>query len=261
MRDSAESLRLTPGQSREADRGRKTLVPFHGRPFLEYLLGELADGGVTRVCIVVGPDDPVRTAAAALRPTRISIDFAVQPTPEGTAHALAAAGSWARARRDAGDSAGVLVVNADNLYPAQAIRTLIEVDAEHATIGFRPAGLVTGTITPERLSAFAFLQVRPDGCLESIVEKPEPEERRSLGPGALVSMTLWRFGPGIFEACRSIARSERGEFELPDAVMHLVRDRGCCVRVRPVDAPVLDLTRRKDIPVVESLLAGRSPRP
>ncbi len=262
MRDSAEPVRLSDAQRREADRGQKTLIPFHGHPFLAYLLSELADGGVSRVCIVVGPDpgDPVRRAAEALNPTRLSIEFAVQASPEGSAHALAAARAFAT-RSPGPESGEFLVVNADNLYPASAIAALVG-RSGHAMAGFRQRGLLGGTITPERLSAFALVRTGSDGCLETIVEKPGPSDRKRAGldDDALVSMTLWRFRPEVLDLCEGLERSLRGEFELPDAVTELVQGRGRCVQVVPVDAPVLDLTHRRDIPVVDALLEGREPR-
>ena len=276
MRDSAESPPLSVAQAREADRGRKTLIPFHGHPFLAYLFSELAEAGVERVCVVVGPgrDDPVRRAAEALDPGRVALEFAVQERPRGTAHALAAArdfvlresgvepapvaarGAVGRAREDP----GFLVVNADNIYPASSIRAVGE-RSGHALAGFRPDGLLTGTITRERLASFALLTADPDGCLDTMVEKPDDRERAGLGSEALVSMTLWRFEPEIFEACDRISRSSRGEYELPDAALWLVRERARCVEVVPVNAPVMDLTYRRDIPLVERLLAGREPSP
>ncbi|TVP57289.1 MAG: nucleotidyltransferase family protein [Gemmatimonadales bacterium] len=261
MRDTAESVRLSDAQRREADRGRKTLIPFHGHPFLSYLLSELAAGGVTQVCVVVGPDpgDPVRRAAEALNPTRISIDFAVQASPEGSAHALAAARPFAT-RSLGPESDGFLVVNADNLYPASAVAALVG-RTGHAMVGFRQRGLLGGTITPERLSAFALIRTGPDGCLKTIVEKPGPTDRKRSGldDDVLVSMTLWRFTPEVFDLCEGLERSPRREFELPDAVTELVGRRGRCLQVVPVDAPVLDLTHRRDIPVVDALLEGREP--
>ena len=67
-------------------------------------------------------------------------------------------------------------------------------------------------------------------------------------------MNCWRFGPSIFDACRSIEPSPRGELELPNAVRHAVRVMGERFRAIPVDAGVLDLSRREDIAAVERRL-------
>jgi len=76
-----------------------------------------------------------------------------------------------------------------------------------------------------------------------------------------VSMNCWRFGPSIFTACRGITPSPRGELELPNAVRHSVRVLGERYRAIPVDAGVLDLSRREDIAEVERRLSGIVARP
>jgi dTDP-glucose pyrophosphorylase len=244
---------LDPGQRAAAEAGRKALIPFHGNPFLSHILSALADGGVREVCLVVGPgDDPVRGHYDRLPTTRLRIDFAVQDTPTGSAHAVLAAESFAGADP-------VLVVNGDNLYPTGVVASLVALEGD-GLVGFSAAALSRkANIPPERIAAFALLETGPDGCLRRIVEKPSPEEAAPFGPDPLVSMTCWRFTPPIFDACRRVAPSPRGEFELPDAVRLRVEE-GTCLQVTPSEAGVLDLTRRSDIPQVEEWLRGREVR-
>ena len=53
---------LRPEQLQRAREGQKALIPFHGHPFLAYVLSALADGGVERAVVVVGPGThPVRS--------------------------------------------------------------------------------------------------------------------------------------------------------------------------------------------------------
>ena len=58
-------------------------------------------------------------------------------------------------------------------------------------------------------------------------------------------MNCWRFDARIFDACRDVPRSARGEFELPEAV-GLAVERGVRFRAVPARGPVLDLSRRAD---------------
>lgn len=244
---------LDPGQRAAAEAGRKTLIPFHGHPFLSHILSALADGGVRRVCLVVGPGaDPIRNHYAGLPTTRLGIHFAVQEAPTGSAHAVQAAEGFA------GDDP-VLVVNGDNLYPPGVVASLAALEGD-GLVGFNASALSReANIPPERIAAFALLESGPDGCLRRIVEKPTPEEAAGFGPDASVSMTCWRFTPSIFEACRRVSPSSRGEHELPDAVRLRVEE-GACFRVVPSEAGVLDLTRRSDVPAVEAWLRGREVR-
>ncbi len=245
---------LDAGQRTAADVGTKTLVPFHGHPLLSHILSALADGGIGQVCLVVGPGgDPVRRHYEDLEAERLRISFAVQEAPTGSAHALLAAEAFA-------GSDPVLVLNGDNLYPSDVVRTVCRLDGD-GLAGFHAGALARdGGIPPEHIAAFALLEVGPDGCLTDIVEKPGAAELARFGPDPLVSMTCWRFTPAIFGACGRVAPSLRGEYELPDAVLLRIREDGACMKVVPVEAGVLDLTRRADIPRVGELLRGREVR-
>ena len=55
-------------------------------------------------------------------------------------------------------------------------------------------------------------------------------------------MNCWRFDDRIFDACRDVPRSARGEFELPEAV-RLALARVMRFRVVRARGPMLDLSR------------------
>jgi glucose-1-phosphate thymidylyltransferase len=249
MREAAD-IALSAEQSAAADRGLKVLVPIHGRPYLAYVLDEVAAAGFEEVCLVVGPDrdgapDPVRAAAAALD-SPLRVHFAEQPEPRGSADALLAAEA-------AVQDAPFVVLNADNIYPADVLRRLRALDVPGLAAFDSDALVRASNIPPERLAAFALVREQR-GWLAEIVEKPAAEDRDRLA-GALVSMTCWRFDRSIFDACRAIRPSVRGELELPDAVALALRQ-GTRFRVVRVHGGVLDLSRREDIPALERILAG-----
>ena len=257
MRRADPGVTLDAAQQAVADQGLKAMIPV-GRPFLDYVLNGLADAGLDAVCLVIGPEHTAirEYYAGAARPSRLSVAFAVQARPLGTADAVLAAEVFA-----AGES--VLMLNSDNLYPTAALRDLASlrpsVSASHAAglIGFRQTSLLAGgNIPPERIRTFALISVRPDGTLDRIVEKPDGPESRSFGTNPLVSMNAWLLPPTIYAACRDIAPSPRGELELQDAVryaMALLRER---FRVIESEEPVLDLSSREDVPAVASRLLG-----
>lgn len=246
---------LDERQAHWADLGMKTLIPFHGHPFLAHVMSALADGGVREVCVVVGPgDDPVQAYLQRARAEpgfrRLRVHVAVQEYPTGSAHAVLVA------RYFAGDDA-VLVVNGDNLYPADVVEEVCRLEGD-GLAGFRARALVEQSgIEASRIASFALISVDERGCLERIVEKPDAREAAGFGPDPMVSMTCWRLTPATLDACRRVQPSARREYELPDAVRLRVGEDGACVRVVPVEAGVVDLTRRSDIPRVEALLEGR----
>lgn len=256
MRAPDPSVRLAPEQAALADAGLKMLVPIHGRPYLAYVLHELAEAGVTDVCFVVGPgdDDPVRAAVEAMPLERIQPSFAVQAEPRGSAHAVLAA-EEVFIRSPTGP---FLVINGDNVYSAAALRAVAALDGS-GLAGYDADALVArSNVSSDRVAAFALIDVA-DGYMTGIVEKPDPATALAMD-AARVSMTLWRFEPSIFDVCRAIEPSERGELELVDAV-RLAMDRRTRFRVVPVQDGVLDISRRADIPALERRLAGVEPRP
>lgn len=247
MRAADASAELTPEQRRAADAGIKAMMPIAGRPFLDYVLRALADAGVDDVALVVAPEhDLMRAHYADAGTSRPAIAFVVQPEPRGTADAVLAAERWT-------DGAGFLVLNADNLYPVKALRDLASLD-EPGLLVFERGELVSSSGIPDaRIRAFALLEIGPDGHLEAIVEKPSPALVDRAGPQALVSMNCWRFDARIFDACRDVPKSARGEFELPEAVA-LALSRGMKIKGVPARGPVLDLSTRADASDVERRL-------
>jgi len=252
MRERDPGAALTDAQRRAAEHGHKAMMPIHGRPFLDYVLSALADAGLTRTALVVAPDfDRLREYyEREAPPSRLRLDFVVQPEARGTADAVLAAEAWT-----AGEP--FLALNGDNLYPMAVLRDLAALN-EPGLPAFDADDLVRGgNIPPERVAAFALLDLGDDGYLRSIVEKPgdlRPEGR------SYISMNVWRLDARIFDACRDVPRSVRGEYELPEAV-GLAIARGVRFRAIPACGPVLDLSRRADAADVERRVAGMEPRP
>jgi len=248
MREMSDVL-LTVEQSAAADLGLKSLIPFDGHPFISFVLTSLADAGITNVCIVVGRgESPVRRAVEQLSMRRLTIQFAVQQEPRGSAHALMAAAGFA-------GTDDFVVINSDNDYPVDAFTALRSLSGP-GLVAFARSGLLNAGIPSERLAAFALVDVDDEGYLSGIIEKPDEDAMRRAGQDVAISMTCWRFGPFIFDACRAVQPSIRGELEMTDAVRSSV-ERGQRFTVMPMDAPVLDLSRRDDIPVVARALQGR----
>jgi len=249
MRRQAPEARLDERQEAAASKGLKALIPID-RPFLDYVLTTVADAGYREVCLVIGPrHDELRSYYERLSGGRLRFEFAVQPEPLGTAHALACAA-------DAVGSGPFIVLNSDNHYPLGALRQLREAPGP-ALVGFQRAGMLAGSnVGPERLSQFAVVEADEAGYLKRIIEKPSPEILQRLPEPVLISMNCWRFGPRIFEACRSIERSPRGEYELPDAVAYAAEHLGERFRVFVSSEPVLDLSTRADVAGVAERLAG-----
>jgi dTDP-glucose pyrophosphorylase len=254
MRRSDDAAALDGRQTAVADTGIKALIPI-GRPFLDYVLSAAADAGYRRVCLVIGPEQEAirRYYTDEVAAQRLTFAFACQPEPKGTADAVAAAESFA-----AGDP--FAAINSDNYYPVEALRALRAQSGCAVALFEREAMLAGSNVPPERIKRFAVAKIDARGCLQRIIEKPDDATLAALPKPLWLSMNCWRFGPSIFQACRVIRPSPRGEFEIPDAVQYAINTLGeifCAVTVR---APVLDLTSRGDIAPVAAILAATEVR-
>ncbi len=253
MRASRGRGLLSAAQQLAARQGLKALVPIE-RPFLDYLLSRLADAGCRRVCLVTAPHhQEIRDYYLAQSLDRLEIVFAVQPQPRGTADALMAAESFIE--RDE-----FLMLNSDNCYPTSALRMLSEMKGE-AVVGFESGALVRQSNIPaDRVCQLSVLRATPAGFLESVIEKPSPEQLARLKPPVLVGLNCWRFAPEILQDCRGIDWSARGELELPAAVMHALRKEGRSFRLIASREGVLDLSCPADVAGVEGHLRGQEVR-
>ncbi len=270
---------LTEAQRAAAAAGAKGLIPVAGHPLLDHVLGALADGGITDVVFVVAPGETAIRGryTQEARPARLRVHFAEQAEARGTADALLASrgtvlaiggpgtprpddGTPSAAGRPAAAPVHFLMLNADNLYPAESVRALVELDGPGLVAYEAGALIADGNIEPGRVMAFALLDLAPDDTLREIVEKPAPDHPLARAATRWVSMNLWRFTDGIFDDCAAVRPSVRGELELSDAVRAAIA-RGVRFRAVRQRLAVLDLSRRSDVAGVEARLSGRVPRP
>ncbi|HWG54676.1 MAG TPA: nucleotidyltransferase family protein [Gemmatimonadaceae bacterium] len=250
MRREDAAAVLDADQQQVAARGIKAMIPV-GRPFLDYLLSALADAGCTDVCLVIGPEhDVVReyyTHTVTL--TRLRVHFATQEHPSGTADAVLAAEEFAGGER-------VFALNGDNYYPVSSFTALGRLSGS-GVAGYERGPLVRdGNIPADRVRHYAMLEVRDDGSLERIIEKPDDATMARFGDDALVSMNCWLFTPVIFHACRLVRPSPRNELELQDAVNIAITQLGERIQVVRAGGSVLDLSQRGDIAEVKARLAN-----
>jgi glucose-1-phosphate thymidylyltransferase len=253
MRRRDADVALDEEQERPADQGMKGMIPMgRARPFLDYVISGLADAGIREVCLVIGTSpeyERVRQHYQTARPTRVRLSFAVQREPRGTADAVLTAESFANGEH-------VLSINADNYYPVQTLRALRQLGAAGLSVFERDALIERSNIPAERVAQFSMVVIDRDGMLERIIEKPDAQTLASLGEPVYVGMNSWSLPPEIYDACRRIRPSPRGELELQDAVQLTRNEMGVRFRAMICREGVLDLSTRADIAAVAERLAG-----
>lgn len=251
IRLSDSSAALSGEQLHAADAGVKAMIPI-GRPFLDFVLSALADAGIRDVCLVIGPEHTaIREYYDSLELRRIKVYFAVQEHPIGTANALLSAREFA-----ANDP--FLSLNSDNYYPLEVFKAMRELGEPGLPAFERNALLKQSNVPEERLREYALLRVSNYGYLEEIIEKPAALPASSEQNPVFVSLNCWRFDSAIFRACEQVPCSERGEFELPEAVQYGIANLGLRLKAVPFRAGVLDLSRRSDIASVSARLCDVS---
>ncbi len=242
MRKADDQAVLETDQATAAETGVKAMIPID-RPFLDYVLSSLADAGYKKMCLVIGPEHAAVSDYYSTIPlSRITVETAIQEKPLGTADAVLAAEAFAA------DDAFV-VLNSDNYYPTRALARL-RLTPPPAIVAFSREALIRdGNVPPERVTRFGALDIDEKGILRKIVRETRPDET-----DIYASMNCWLFTAEIFEACRRVPISPRGELELPKAVELGIREMGMRFRAVRVSEAVLDMSSRGDIASVTERL-------
>jgi glucose-1-phosphate thymidylyltransferase len=207
---AGEGTRLRP---LTADRP-KALVEVDGTPLIEYAFdaildvedaaGTAVDVDVEAFVVVVGyrKERIMEHYGDAYR--GVPITYAHQREQLGLAHALLTAEPYV-------DDDFVLILG-DNVFDANLGDVIDRQSADHADAAF-----LVEEVPREEASRYGVCDTDGDGEITRVVEKPDDP------PSNLVMTGFYTFSPAIFHACHLVQPSDRGEYELPDAVDLLIR--------------------------------------
>lgn len=203
----------------------KAMVPIAGRPVIARVMDEFRAAGISKFIVVGAPHDTELAAFCATLPVTTFIE---QSVPKGSGDALL------QCERSAPER--FLVCACDSIVPADDLRRVLAEDSPHcvAMIGVIE---VAPTVS---LSSRSVVVMHGDR-VESIVEKPSPEQRTTN----LSSLPLYIVSSSVFSELKKLSPSPRGEYELPTAFQSLIGQgsaiRGVMVKSR------LDLTDQADL--------------
>ena len=214
----------------------KVMHPLAGRPMIGHLLATLAEVGLDKIVVVVGPDTPEVAAAVAPHPTVVQADRL------GTGHAVLAARQHLK-----GFTGDVLVLFGDS--PLVRAETLRQMLAARQSAG-HPAVVVSG-FRPADPGAYGRLIVDGKGGLQAIVEAREatPEQ---------LAVTLCNSGFMAVDGTRLLGLLDRvkndnakGEYYLTD-IVRIARADGCaCAVVEGEEAEFLGINSRAELALAE----------
>ncbi len=185
----------------------KVMIPVGNKPILEYVINALQASGIIDIVMVVGyKREKIMDYFQNGHKWGVDITYVEQFPQLGTAHALLQASDYI------GDH--FLAVNGDTVVDASDIKAVMRSKAGEAALL---------TIHASRAKKYGVVKTS-NGLVKSIEEKPKCEEA-----GNMVNAGVYRFSTKIFDYLKGLDISERGEYEITDAIKKMIRN-GCAIR-------------------------------
>lgn len=199
----------------------KVMVEVNSKPFLYYVVERLKKAGFTDIAFVVGYKKEVIE------------EYFDYPTIEQKRQL--GSGDAVKCCKEFINGENFVLIYGDSIFEVEDYEKLNKDDDLCYIAG----------IKVENPSAYGVLRVE-DGFLKKIVEKPKEFV------GNLINVGIYKFTPEIFDALDKIKLSQRGEYELTDAITILAEQNK--VRVFAVTT-MIDFGKLEDIPKVEKYLS------
>ena len=193
----------------------KPLVEVNGRPLIEDVFDNLIDIGVDEFVVVVGYKKEKIIERYEDEYDGIPITYAHQREQKGLAHALLQAESHV-------DGDFVLMLG-DNIFRGNLGDVVNRQNEDRADAAF-----LVEEVPMEEASRYGVCDTNEYGEIVRVVEKPDDP------PSNLVMTGFYTFTPAIFHACHLVQPSDRGEYEITDAINLLIQSG------RTIDAIRLD---------------------
>ncbi len=187
----------------------KHLLPVYDRPMVYYPIQCLLNAGISDMLIVTGGDHAGDFLKLLRNGKHLGIkhlEYAYQEGEGGIADALKLAEDFA-------DGDKVCVVLGDNI---------IERNVAAAADAFRaqPSGarlLLKAVPDPQRFGVARFEGTGPPRRIAEIIEKPQSP------PSEMAVTGIYFYDAGVFDICRTLKPSGRGELEITDVNNHYLR--------------------------------------
>jgi UDP-N-acetylglucosamine diphosphorylase/glucosamine-1-phosphate N-acetyltransferase len=185
----------------------KVMIPVGGSPILEYVVKALRESGIIDIIMVVGyKREKIMDYFGDGNKWGVKITYVEQAQQLGTAHALRQASHMINDR--------FLVINGDNIIDSSAIKEIMRVNT---------GDVAMLTVTVDRAQEYGVVKTQ-NHMVKAILEKPKGEEISKV-----VNAGVYNFSPIIFRFLESLEISERGEYEITDALRRML-DEGYAIK-------------------------------
>jgi len=174
----------------------KQLLPVYDKPMIHYPLATLMEAGLRDILVITTPEDSASFSRLLGDGAEwgMSIQYAVQPRPEGLAQAFLIGEAFL-----AGDQAALIL--GDNLFYGQRLGTqLSELTHQQGAHVF-----AYEVANPQEYGVVEFDSA---GMVLSLEEKPTQPRSNYAVPG------LYFYDEGVVDVAKGIAPSGRGELEI-----------------------------------------------
>jgi UDP-N-acetylglucosamine diphosphorylase/glucosamine-1-phosphate N-acetyltransferase len=195
----------------------KVMIPVGNKPILEYVINALQASGIIDIVMIVGyKREKIMDYFQDGHKWGVNITYLEQFQQLGTAHALKQASHIIKDH--------FLVINGDTVIDSSAIKEVVKASKGDATML---------TVTVDKAYKYGVVDTQND-LVKGILEKPQREDA-----GNTVNAGVYCFSPRIFGFLDSMEISERGEYEVTDAIRAMIGD-GYSVRAVHTNATWMD---------------------
>jgi glucose-1-phosphate thymidylyltransferase len=181
------------------------LIPVANKPVLIRVIEAIRQTGVEEIGIVVGQTaEEIKSALGDGSAWGVRLRYIAQDSPDGLAHAVKISQDFLA------DDPFVMFLG-DNVIEGGITSLIRDFDKNEWN-----SQIVLKQV--ENPSAYGVAELRPDGSIQSLVEKP------AQPPSNLALVGIYMFDRHIFEAVNAIQPSRRGEYEITDAIQWLIEN-------------------------------------
>ena len=210
----------------------------YDKPMIYYPLATLMQGGIKEVLIITTPQERNRFEDLLGNGDQfgITIEYAVQPSPEGLAQAFIIGETFLQ-------GSSVALVLGDNLFYGHDLVTSLQ------NAACRPSG---GTVFGYHVAnpgAYGVVEFNGDGKVLSIEEKPVQPKSNYAVPG------IYFFDERAVEFAKAVKPSVRGELEIIDVINQYLEAGDLNVEIMGRGAAWLDTGTHDDLLAAAQFIA------